>query len=289
MSTASQMFRRSDLFKRCFRVCSNASCRKPHIVSPAWLCKVEGVKLQGRWYCSDACFESSAREVFAQLLPPPMDTTRKAHRIPMGLLLLSRGIINDSQLKQALLMQREQGNGRIGKFLRQIEAVTDNDIAVGLAAQWGCPVYPLDQAREFLQCAPLLPLALVEDRLMLPVHHARAQQLLYIAFVGGVDRTSLYAVEQMLQMRTVPCIVPESALKKALDELRHVVEAPAAIFESPSEISEMARTTLSYAQQVSATDVWMARSGKYIWVRLHCGQTYKDILFQAGSGHQSPG
>jgi hypothetical protein len=44
---------------------------------------------------------------------------------------------------------------------------------------------------------------------------------------------------------------------------------------------EMARTTRSYAWQVSAQDVWVARSGQFIWIRMETRQEYKDILFQS--------
>jgi hypothetical protein len=50
--------------------------------------------------------------------------------------------------------------------------------------------------------------------------YLRLQQTLYMAFVESVDRTSLYTVEQMLHLRTVPCIVSESDLSGALESLR---------------------------------------------------------------------
>jgi hypothetical protein len=240
----------------------------------------EGMHLQGRWYCSPNCFEHAALDQIHRLLGMPEASRRKTHRIPIGLLLLSRGIINDSQLKQALALQREQGKGRIGKFLQQIEAVTDQDIAVGLAAQWGCPVYPLGSARDFLKCASMLPLALLETGRMLPVHHTLFQETLYLAFVEGIDRTALYAVEQMLHLRTIPCIVSESALLEALEELHRISDVPNTVFDGPIEPREMARTTRSYAWQLGAKDVSMARSGRFLWIRLKTRQDSKDILFQ---------
>lgn len=239
------------------------------------------MRLQGRWYCSPDCFEHAAHDAFLLMLYAPESAREKSHRIPIGLLLLSGGLINDAQLKQALVLQKEKGHGRIGKFLQEIQAVSEQDIATGLAAQWGCPVYPLDRARDFRQCASLLPLTLLETGRMLPVHHIRTQQTLYLGFVEGVDRSALYAVEQMLHLRTIPCVVTESALQDALQELRRLADAPATVFDRPLDSREMARTTRSYAWQVGAKDVWMARSGRFIWVRLQTAQGSKDILFQA--------
>jgi hypothetical protein len=239
------------------------------------------MRLQGRWYCGPDCFERAAQEAFLQLLPEQDSAQKKPYRIPIGLLLLSRGVINDAQLKLALTMQRERGFGRIGKFLQEIHATSEKDIASGLAAQWGCSVYPLDRAREFRQCASLLPLALLEASHMLPVHYLRPQQTLYLAFIEGIDRRVLYAVEQMLHMRTIPCVATESAMFEALDELHKIGDAPTTVFESRIEPQEMARTTRSYAWQVGAKEVWIARSGRFFWIRMQTAGERKDILFQA--------
>jgi hypothetical protein len=131
-----------------------------------------------------------------------------------------------------------------------------------------------------------LPLALLETGRMLPVHYLRLQQTLYLAFVEGVDRTALYAVEQMLHLRTIPCVVSESELVGALESIRHAEGTPATVFESPAEPLEMARTTRSYAWQVGAKDVWIARSSRFIWIRLQTSSEIKDILFQSLGGVQ---
>jgi hypothetical protein len=271
----------SNPIEKAFRTCENTACRQRRIYWPAWLRKDEGISLQGQWYCSPECFEQAARSTLLRLLPAADEAPRRHHRIPIGLMLLSRGTISDNQLKQALVLQREHGGGRIGKILQEIHAASEQDITDGLAAQWGCPVYPLGKAREFLQCASLLPLTLLEAGRMLPVHYMRLQQTLYMAFVEGVDRTALYAVEQMLHLKTVPCIVSESELAGALESFRPLASAPVAVFESPNEPVEMARTTRSYVGQVGAKEVWAARSGPYIWIRMRAQEEYKDLLFQS--------
>jgi hypothetical protein len=72
---------------------------------------------------------------------------------PIGLLLLSRGAITDEQLKRALLLQREKGSGKIGKFLREIRAASEQDITEGLAAQWGI-LYTSSEKRASFCNAP---------------------------------------------------------------------------------------------------------------------------------------
>jgi hypothetical protein len=267
--------------QKAFRTCGNSGCTERRVFWPAWARKEDGISLQGQWYCSAECFEQGVLSSFFRLLPGTEIGAKRPHRIPIGLLLLTRGTINDEQLKRALHMQRMQGHGKLGKFLREIRAASEQDITEGLAAQWACPVYPLGKARDFLQCVSLLPLTLLEAGRMLPVHYLRLQKTLYMAFVEGIDRSALYAIEQMLRVRTVPCIVSESDLAGALAAFRSLASAPTTVFESPNEPLEMARTTRSYAWQVGAKQVWVARSGQFIWIRMQTEQENKDILFQS--------
>jgi len=167
-----------------------------------------------------------------------------------------------------------------------MEAASEQDITEVLAAQWGCPTYPLRKAREFLQCASMLPLTLLESARMLPVHYLPLQETLFLAFADGVDRTVLYAVEQMLHVRTVPCIVSESDLEFALEAFRPFAGAAPSVFERPNNPLEMARTSRSYALQLNAKEVWAVRSGRFVWVRMKAGAGHKDILFQSAGDVQ---
>ncbi len=275
------LFGGGNVIENAFRTCENTACHQRRDFWTAWMRKEEGIRLQGLWYCSSECFESAVQSALFRLLPAVDDGPKRHHRIPIGLLLLSRGTINDEQLKRALLLQRQKGSGKIGKFLREIRAATEQDITEGLAAQWGCPVYPIGKGRDFLECATLMPLTLLEAGRMLPVHYLRPQKTLYMAFVEGVDRTALYAVEQMLHLKTVPCIVSETDLSNALESYRLLASAPTVVFESANHPLEMARTIQSYASQVGANDVWVARSGRFIWIRMETQQEHKDILFQS--------
>ena len=154
----------SSRIERAFRTCENPSCTRRRGFWNALFRNDSGIRLQGQWYCSPECFEAAAQFAFSSMLPAAEEIPPRRHRVPIGLLLLSRGTINDNQLKHALRLQREEGGGKIGKILQEIHAASEKDITEGLAAQWGCPVYPLGRAREFLHCATLMPLTLARGR-----------------------------------------------------------------------------------------------------------------------------
>ena len=70
-----------------------------------------------RWYCCPDCFEYAVTAEFTVLLKLRDEPLSHLHRVPLGLLLLGRGVITNAQLKSALAIQRESRAGRLGRVL----------------------------------------------------------------------------------------------------------------------------------------------------------------------------
>ena len=88
-----------------------------------------------------------------------------------------------------------RGGRRLGSWLQQTSAVSEDDITAALAAQWACPVFPLARERSFLRCATMLPMAVIQAARMLPVYMSRDRSSVYIAFVNGIDHSWLRSAE----------------------------------------------------------------------------------------------
>jgi hypothetical protein len=189
-------------------------------------------------------------------------------------------LITDGQLKEALSRQRTARRGRIGEWLRQLGFTTEKRIALGLAAQCGCPLFPLDGQLGALQHPNLLPMTLLESVRMVPVHYSDRQRLLLLAFADGIDHTALYAIEQMLDCRTAPCIATESALEAALQQVRRNSQCKEVTFDSLRDAREMARTARNYALQLGAREIRLVRAGRLVWVRFEADRVTNDLLFQ---------
>ena len=198
------------------------------------------------------------------------------HRVPLGLLMLSRKQLTASQLRIALEQQRAAGHGRIGDWLQELGFATEGQITSALARQWSCPV--LRTSLEILGAGRFIPipLLLLESFQMMPVEFAEARKTLLIAFSEGIDHTVLYAIEQMLGYRTDACLVCPSTLRKGLQALaqRHAVKD--VVFDRVEDASECVRIIGSYAAKVGAEEVRVAKCGKYIWIRLE-GQKRETV------------
>jgi hypothetical protein len=269
------MFRR-----RAGAQCENADCAFGGLLRKLFRGHDNGVFLQGRWYCSLECFEQGITNAFAELIKLPDEPLTRLHRVPLGLLLLGRGVISETQLKTALQAQREAGTERLGRWMVRLGIASSQEICAALAAQWGCAVFPFEQDQHFRECFDLIPMALLESSRMLPVRYHKESQLLFLAFAEDIDHTAIYAIERLLLSRTQPCVITESAMDQALDEIRLRPRTGETVFEGILDAPEMARTIRDYAVNLGAEELILARPRRFLWVRLKASGQCWDLMFR---------
>src|SRR5258708_39094205 len=85
-----------------------------------------GVRMQGGRYCRTECMELALVEVLGRAQAAPQSNSPASHRIPLGLLLLSRQQLTAVQRRPALAAQRGAGRAknqrrkRIGGWLQEL-------------------------------------------------------------------------------------------------------------------------------------------------------------------------
>ena len=260
--------------------CENPDCAFSNPLRKFFRRRDSGVLLQGRWYCSLDCFEQGITGALGGLIRLPDEPVTRLHRVPLGLLLLGRGVISEGQLKTALHAQREAGNERLGRWLVRLGSASSQEVSAALAAQWGCVVFPLEQDHHYRECWHLLPVALLESSRMLPVRYLKESQLLFLAFAEDIDRTAIYAIERLLPGRTQPCVIQESAMDQALEEIRFMPRPKEIIFEALLDAAEIARTIRDYAVKIGAEELALARPRRFLWVRLKASGKCWDLMFR---------
>lgn len=237
-----------------------------------------GTWLHGAWYCAPQCLEHALRQRFASAHLPMFPRPPAPHRIPLGLLMLSRGQLTNPQLRSALEAQRTSGRGQIGYWLEELGFATEPQVTAALGLQWACPVLPSFAASDS-RCAAMLPFRLLEKFRMLPVQFAASTRDLYLAFSQGVDYVALYAIERILDCRTEACLLSQSTMDRVLERIGHERHPSEMLFESSRDAAEMARITCGYVLKLSAREVRIAVCGAYVWVGLESGQGHTHLLF----------
>lgn len=224
--------------------------------------------MQGERYCRAECLELALVEVFRRARPVSSHAATASHRVPLGLLLLSRGKITAEQLRAALAAQREAGEGKIGAWLQELGFVTESEVIAALARQWSCPVLRAGLGEIRASHFPLIPALLLESFQMMPVDLVEATGTLLMAFSERIDYTALYAIEQMLGYHTEFCLVSPGALQQSLEDLARRRASKDVILDRAEDAAECAHIIGSYATKLHAEEIRMARCGRYLWVRL---------------------
>jgi len=266
---------------RLLRQCESPACSRRRRLWTAWLEPSRGYALDGRWYCSSACFEPALAFAVGQALPGAAQPPTATHRVPLGLLMLSRGFVNDQQLKRALKAQKDSGSGRVGEWLRHIGAVSEEQVTQMLGLQWSIPVFPLNRTQRYLDCAHLVPYPLLEAAAMVPVHYLPDSHVLFVAFVDHVNHSALYALEKMLGCHTEPCLASQSHWLEALKELGARCPPVDVLPDCACDPCEIAAAIAAHATKLGATDVRVSGFCGFIWARLLAPSGQTDVLVQA--------
>ncbi len=247
---------------------------------PFYFWRNSGTEFDGRWYCSGECLQRSVRLAVQNLISRFLFERPRTYRLPVGLLLVNRGQVTRTQLQEALRLQREAGGGRLGVWLRHINAATEEQLVSALAQQWACPVYPLDRNPQVVHWNDVAPFTLFQSARAVPAHMSLDGKTLHVAFSERIDHTTLYALERVLDCRTIGCVASENAVN-ALLEARSIATDRAEIsFDTLRDAPGIASAICSYVQQMEAPRLKLVRAGSHLWARLYRGREYRDMVFR---------
>ena len=256
--------------------CAGIDCSRHYPLMNGWIQRDEGLRTQdGDWFCSPECFERGMTIRLAQL--PVAQRPARTTRIPLGLLLHKRGVITTEQLNLALDEHRGSGM-KLGEYLRRKYAVPESEIAGAVAAQWSCPTFPASEISS--TWLGIIPLRLIECYRILPVRLLEANRQLYVGCAERVPYDVLYAMEKILELRTEPCIISDSAFAAQLLQQSNDAGETDIVVESLTPPAEIARMTRGYAQQLQADEVRYVRCGSYVWLRVHGRRHHLNLLYR---------
>jgi Type II secretion system (T2SS), protein E, N-terminal domain len=258
-------------------VCSNPACLR-RSVRRAFTRKLDGVEVAGQWYCSPPCCESGLEHHIAALIMESrrLKASRKA-RVPLGLMLLSRGRVSQEQLSFALTEHRFTGV-RLGDILLQHNFVGEEEIAAALAAQWGHAVFPSNAAVELLPVR--LPPRLMELHRVIPLHFSAATRRVLLGFADGIDHRLMATTQQILDCVVDPCFITMSEYRRRLSCVGGENRLREVVFDRLCDSAEMARVSRSYIAQLGAQRAKFAVCGRNLWARVFGSKHEMDLLFR---------
>ncbi len=244
-----------------------------------------GIRMHGSWYCSSRCFRWAAERAVLQLLKPATEQPAHVSRMPLGLNLISHGLLTIEQLKKATDEQKEAG-GDIGALLVRQGSVSEKQVTAVRASEWGCPVFAVP--KQAIPIGISLPTTLMQIYSMIPVHYVVRTNLLLVGFVHSVEYGLLYAIEQITGCETKPCFVTPSDFKTQMQQQQKELEqlgftpAREVKFETIQTAAEIADTLRTSGLEIEAEEAFLGKCKEYLWARLKSGAQDIDLIFRAG-------
>lgn len=251
--------------------CANMNCPAP--AWQLWSRRSRGAYLNDEWYCCDECLLPALTSLVVGLPSHAPDPQSRAHRLPLGLLMLSRGAIDEEQLRAALTIHKSSSRMKIGECLQKLGIVTDDDVARAVGAQQSLPVLAAMKPEP----DAAIPLSLLRWSSCVAFRGNFHPSILYVGFDGDIDRSLLSAAEFILGRQCEPCIVATPTVKQCLE--RRVGDPLEVAFSAVSSVAEILRTIASYAQQVRADRIRLASTRHHLWVHLD-GSRSMNLTFR---------
>lgn len=246
------------------RICGNLQCAGSW--SAPWRNRKRPI-FEAQWGCSGRCVLALVRTALQREFGDGVvdGEVSHQHRMPLGLLLLSQGWITQSQLQDALRIQREQG-GRIGEILISECGVDAGYVARGLSLQWNRPMLS-SQGFSPQSMALVMPKTLVEQFGMLPLRVA-GSRILYVGFEDRPDASALFGLEQMSELRVESGLVKTeeycAARRSLLDDEKGIETHE----ESYGEIDALAARITAVLEQKQPVASRLVRVRQFYWLRL---------------------
>jgi Type II secretion system (T2SS), protein E, N-terminal domain len=240
-----------------------------------------GIRMNDFWYCSSRCFIPAAQGQVSRLVNSRHEQPGYVSRMPLGLDLIKSGLLTVEQLRKATEEQKETG-GEIGELLVRLGFVSEKQVTLARAAEWGCPVFAVP--RHGVRIGVNIPPTFIELYAMVPVHYVAATNLLLVGFLHSVEYGLLYAIEQMTGCTTKPCFVTPSDFQIQVQQRGETEDIPMQEekFERIQTPAEVARILCSFSLDMEADEAILARCKQYLWARLKSGSKVVDLLFKAG-------
>jgi hypothetical protein len=242
-------------------MCANPECRT------GWLRLFRSrafPRFEEKWVCSATCMERviavAVRGQIESWQPAPAE---RALRMPLGLILLSRGWISHRELQEALAAQRRAQEGRIGEWLHHLHGISEETIAKGLAIQWSCAVLP--SGMPGLEPAPALLPAFLRSRYDLALLRQGPDAALYLAGKYRPEHAAARAVEHMLREPVHAAFIEDGMWQPA------EMNAADAKLEIPGR-DGVAAYISELIERARPSDARLVRVHDHLWLRLWIGR-----------------
>ncbi len=219
----------------------------------------------------------------------------------LGQVLQQLELITADQLAEALDIQARTGE-RVGQILRDIGAVTDADLARGMAHQWGYPYVSLADAKFDSETAKRIPHALAVRHKCIALEQGNGRLQLAIAdplnvvavddvrLITGMEVDLVVATEEdignaLARVYQLADVIIDRAMRDSAtdytvdvgdDEQQSVEQLRALTEEAP--VVKLVNLLIDEAVKQSASDIHVEPHRGGVWIRFRVDGVLRDVM-----------
>lgn len=261
--------------KRLRSVCAEPNCDKKQARHTDHRGRA-GVQVGEKWFCSPVCFARNANAILARIASGYVVEMPRQPRLSLGLALLSRGYVSESQLRSAIVQARNSGV-LLENILLEREWVNEKQLAVARGVQWGYPAVGIDSFDKFVEVN--LPISLLRTHSAAPIHFSIERNRLVLGFVHRVEHTLLQSIEQITGCRAEPCFITPTEFNQQIAGFRSLPGYEEVVSDHPADVTQIAASLTDFAFQMPGAEVRFARCKSWVWGRIAGNGDTVDAIF----------
>jgi hypothetical protein len=263
--------------------CAHPACPNTLIMRTVGQSQV-GIRVGSQWYCSLDCFAGGTRAYFTKASSGRVLEMPHSPRMPIGLVMLSKGYLTDAQLRAAMAQSRLHGE-ELERTLLRLGLANEGQLAASKAAQWGHPVFAQDGVGQPVEAD--IPPTLLRWNSAVPLHYSIKAKRVLLGFVDRVEHSLLDSIEQITGCRVDPCFITPTKFTEQMALLSNGQDYEEAVLSDSLSPSQMSKTMAAFAVEISATEASFAQNRSFLWARLSGRRRKVDLLFRCAGALDS--
>lgn len=132
----------------------------------------------------------------------------------LGQLLIDKKNITPNQLEEALKYQKEKG-GLLGQILISLKFISEQDLVMSLADQYGFPYMPLENYDVNIEAVKIVPENVARQYFLVPID--KIGNVLTIVMADPLNDFAIRDIEYLTGCKVTPFVSTASDIKSALD------------------------------------------------------------------------
>jgi hypothetical protein len=264
--------------KECARICSELGFFMSRRRPPNY---------EGNGFCSESCLLAYVQDELSQKWRRlHVEKNRKIPRPKLGTILLQTSYITRDQLEEAVRLQRQARQGKIGEWLLKLGFVEEHQITSALARQHGLPLIKLENAERNDEAARMIPGKLARTLGIIPVGLDDSQSSIRVAASGPVDFDSQESIRRMVRKGIISYLGDRSAIERLLGEYYEpedldLTNVPT--FGSVEELVRVGRDVVMTAINQRAQNIQAELFRHLFWMRLDLQSEFHHYFFRVTS------